>query len=87
MDQSWAQQEFTDKDTQVLSHSKSAVEDLSILAACNGIMSIGTFGWWGGWLCGGPLVYYANEFNMSHEINKGNVRKSDYYPSNWIPIK
>ena len=87
-DKSRAQQEFTDKDTQVLSHSKSAVEDLAILAACNGvIMSIGTFGWWGGWLCGGPVVYYANEFNMSHEINKGNVRKSDYYPSNWIPIK
>jgi len=87
-DRSWAQEEFGAKDTQILSHSKSAVEDLAILAACNGvIMSIGTFGWWGGWLSGGPVVYYANEFNMSHLINKGNVRKSDYYPSNWIPIK
>ena len=73
--------------TTVLSHSKSATEDLAILAACDGvIMSLGTFGWWGGWLCGGPVVYYSNEFNMSHEVNKGNVRKSDYYPADWIPM-
>ena len=86
-DRVWAEEMFSTKDTTVLSHSKSATEDLAILAACDGvIMSLGTFGWWGGWLCRGPVVYYSNEFNMSHEVNKGNVRKSDYYPVDWIPM-
>ena len=86
-DKVWAEEMFSTKDTTVLSHSKSATEDLAILAACDGvIMSLGTFGWWGGWLCRGPVVYYSNEFNMSHEVNKGNVRKSDYYPADWIPM-
>jgi galactoside 2-L-fucosyltransferase 1/2 len=87
-DRSWAQQTLSDKDTEIISHSKSATEDLAILAACDGvIISLGTFGWWGGWLCGGTVVYYANEFNMSNEINKGKVKKSDYYPLSWIQIK
>lgn len=82
---SWAKETLESNDTQIISHSKSAPEDLAILSACDGvIMSLGTFSFWGGYLCGGPVVYYKNEFNMSHDINKGNVKKSDYYPSNWI---
>ena len=85
---SWAKERFESNDTEIISHSKSAPEDLAILSACDGvIMSLGTFGWWGGYLSGGPVVYYANEFNMSHVVNKGNVRKSDYYPKDWIPMK
>ena len=85
---SWANETFSADDTEVISHSKSAPEDLAILSACDGvIMSLGSFGWWGGYLCGGPVVYYKNEFNMSHEINKGNVRKSDYYPEHWVGLK
>jgi galactoside 2-L-fucosyltransferase 1/2 len=87
-DRSWAKENFESDDTEIISHSKSASEDLAILGACDGvIMSLGTFGWWGGYLCGGPVVYYRNEFNMSHEVNKGNVRKSDYYPDYWIGLK
>lgn len=86
-DKSWAQGIFETQDTEIISHSKSAAEDLAILGSCDGvIMSLGTFGWWGGYLCEGPVVYYKNEFNMSHEVNKGNVRKSDYYPPEWIGI-
>lgn len=87
-DKFWAKEHFESDDTEIISHSKSAPEDLAILGACDGvIMSLGTFGWWGGYLCGGPVVYYKNEFNMSHEINKGNVRKSDYYPEHWVGLK
>jgi galactoside 2-L-fucosyltransferase 1/2 len=85
---SWASQIFQDKDTEVISHSKSGPEDLAILGSCDGvIMSLGTFSFWGAWLSGGPAIYYKNEFNMSHEINKGNVKKSDYYPNSWIGMK
>ena len=84
-DKAWATETFKSNDTDVITHSKSAPEDLAILGACDGvIMSLGTFSWWGAWLSGGPVIYYKNEFNMSHPINKGNVRKSDYYLPQWI---
>jgi galactoside 2-L-fucosyltransferase 1/2 len=87
-DREWAHEHFADKDTQIISHSKSAAEDLAILGACDGvIMSLGTFGWWGGWLCGGPVVYYKNEINMKHHINKGKVKKSDYYLPTWVALR
>ena len=84
-DRKWAQENFKDYDTQVIMHSKSGPEDLAILSSCDGvIMSLGTFSWWGAWLCNGPVVYYKNEFVMSNSINKGKVRKSDYYPPEWV---
>jgi galactoside 2-L-fucosyltransferase 1/2 len=87
-DRSWAKKNLSSNDTEVITHSKSAVEDMAILAACDGvIMSIGTFSFWGAWLCGGPVIYYENEFVMNHSVNKGKVIKSDYYPSTWIPMK
>ena len=83
-DRLWAKEKFESEDTIIISHSKSAVEDLAILGACDGvIMSLGTFSFWGAWLCGGPVIYYKNEFVMSHSVNKGNVRKSDYYLPEW----
>jgi galactoside 2-L-fucosyltransferase 1/2 len=86
-DRKWAQENFQDYDTDIIMHSKSGPEDLAILGACDGvIMSLGTFSWWGAWLCNGPVVYYKNEFVMSNPINKGKVRKSDYYPSKWVGL-
>ena len=86
-DRKWAQEYFDDYDTEVITHSKSAPEDLAILGACDGvIMSLGTFSWWGAWLCNGPVVYYKNEFVMSDPINRGRVRKSDYYPPKWVAL-
>jgi galactoside 2-L-fucosyltransferase 1/2 len=82
---SWANNTFSSDDTTVISHSKSVAEDLAILGACDGvIMSLGTFSFWGAWLSGGPVIYYKNEFNMRHEVN---VKKTDYYPKSWIPMK
>ena len=84
-DRDWAEQNFTDENTFIISHTKNPVEDMAILAGCNGvIMSLGTFGWWGGWLCGGPVIYYKNEIDMNHKVNKGKIKNEDYYPENWI---
>jgi galactoside 2-L-fucosyltransferase 1/2 len=86
-DRKWAQEQFADADTTVITTSKSAAEDLAILGSCDGvIMSLGTFGWWGGWLCGGPVVYYKSEINMKHEVNRGKVNKKDYYPTAWVGL-
>ena len=43
------------------SGSKSWEEDFAIALACNHtVMSVGTFGWWMGFLTGGDVVYFKN---------------------------
>lgn len=65
----------------------SVSKDMAVLSLCDGIItSIGTFGWWGGYLCGGPVIYYGKEFVVTHPINKGRVKKEDYYPKQWIEM-
>jgi galactoside 2-L-fucosyltransferase 1/2 len=87
-DRNWCKYNLEDKDTHIVTHTKNAIEDLSILSECDGvIMSIGTFSWWGAWLSNGPVIYYKNEFNMKNSVNKNVVKKSDYYLKSWIPMK
>lgn len=84
-DRAWARENFKSKDTEIITSSKSAPEDMAILTMCSGlIMSLGTFSWWAGYLGKGQVVYYNREFVMSHAVNAGNVSKEDYYPPKWI---
>ena len=60
--------------------------DLALLAECNdSIMSVGTFGWWGGWLAGGDVIYFnhpiANRSNIG--INRLWVNEDFFWPT-WI---
>lgn len=55
--------------------------DLAILSVCNhSITTVGTYGWWAGWLAGGEVLYYDNpiEGNLAKEFNP-----SDYFPPHW----
>ena len=52
-------------------------------------MTIGTSGWWGGWLSGGEVVYKKDSFLMDHELNKGKPGKvvvADHYPEEWVGL-
>ena len=49
-------------------------------------MTIGTSGWWGGWLSGGEVVYKKDAFLMDHELNKGKVVVADHYPEEWVGL-
>ena len=81
---SWCEKQTFFKGTQIISEKHTAAQDMAILANCDHIIiSLGTFGWWGGLLSGGEVVYYENEFKMDHKINKGKVVKQDYYPPEW----
>ncbi len=83
----WCKKQSFFKATHLVSEKHTAAQDMAILASCDHvIVSIGTFGWWGGLLSGGEVVYNAEEFNMNHKINKGNVIKDDYYPTSWKPL-
>lgn len=71
-DESWCKQQpmFQARDVTVLTN-RPAAEAFALLAACDhAIISIGTFGWWAGWLTGGAVTYYAREFNLSHPSSR-----------------
>jgi len=83
----WCKKQSFFKATHLVSEKHTAAQDMAILAICDHvIISIGTFGWWGGLLSGGEVVYNAKEFNMKHKTNKGKVVKDDYYPTSWKPL-
>lgn len=69
----------------------SAELDFATLASCDGlIMSIGTFGWWAGWISHFrnhvPVIYFDGEFNMKHAINANKIDVQQYYPSTWSRV-
>ena len=80
-----SQSEFQRKDVYIIK-SGLAIDDLSLLAVCNAVVvSVGTFGWWGGFLNEhGKVVYNPLEFDMSHAISKKGVTLKDYFPASWI---
>ncbi|XP_060587992.1 uncharacterized protein LOC132743491 [Ruditapes philippinarum] len=65
---------------------KIAWNDLAAMSLCDHmIISVGTFGWWGGWLAGGSVIYFNGYPKPGSEISKYFV-KDDFYPPFWIGI-
>ena len=70
-DPSWCKEQsmFQARDVTVLEY-RPAAEAFAVLANCDhAIISIGTFGWWAGWLTGGAVTYFAEEFNLTHPLS------------------
>ncbi|BFZ21494.1 hypothetical protein BsWGS_24534 [Bradybaena similaris] len=84
-DLAWCEKYLASNDTIVLQPSAPAFH-FAILASCNHfILSVGTFGWWAGWLTGGYVIYY-NKFPLPHSHEAGGFHLDDYYPPSWIGI-
>ncbi|KAL4237996.1 glycosyltransferase 11 [Mactra antiquata] len=83
----WCKKYITDERNKVVfSPFPSPGHDLAIMSQCDHvIISVGTFGWWGGWLAGGTVVYYSGYPLPGSDIDQYFV-KSDYYPHEWIGI-
>lgn len=65
----------------------SPVYDLAVLASCDHvIMTVGTFGWWAGFLSGGTVIYYKYPMR---EGTSGRIHfnYSDYFPTDWIGLE
>ena len=75
------------KDTTVLQKTDNPAVDLMILARCRHmIISVGTFGWWAGWLAGGDVIYSKHAFDMNHTKHRDVLKLEDYYPPNWTAL-
>ncbi len=84
-DKQWLNQNIKFFDI-TISPFDSPEQDLALLSECDHIiMTVGTFGWWAGWLSGGEVVYYSNFVEKGSFLNNFYTIQ-DYFPPNWIPM-
>ena len=70
----------------VFSERHGTEEDLAILSLCNHtIMTVGTFGWWAGYLSGGITIYYRNFPPKGSELEP-DFSREDHFPPGWIGL-
>ncbi|XP_071098369.1 galactoside alpha-(1,2)-fucosyltransferase 2-like [Haliotis cracherodii] len=83
--QQWAVENFAGPDVIVLKDMLPEV-DMCILSRCNHtIMSVGTFGWWVGFLGRGKTVYYDQPFkNHSETSALYSKYENDFIRPGWI---
>ena len=71
-------------DVQIISESTDA--DFPLLISCDHvIMSVGSYGWWAGWLSGGTVVYYSG-WPKPGTVIGDQYKQQDYFLPNWIAI-
>jgi galactoside 2-L-fucosyltransferase 1/2 len=70
----------------VMSREHTTEQDLAILSACNHtIMTVGTYGWWAGYLAGGTTVYLRNFPAARSELDRW-FSRDDFFPPDWIGL-
>ena len=63
-----------------------AVVDLTIMSLCDhAVITSGSFGWWGGWLSGGTVIYLRDFPRLGSRLDKpsGFIRE-EYHPPDWV---
>lgn len=69
----------------IYSNFTEAADDMALLSLCNHtIITGGSFGWWGGWLAGGTVVYLKDFPRPGSWLEKQMVKREDYYLPHWI---
>lgn len=68
------------------SKQQSKEHDLQLLTLCDHlIITVGTFGWWAGYLNNGTVVYYK-EWPIKGSMFSKSVVAKDYFPDDWIGL-
>jgi hypothetical protein len=68
------------------SEGRSDGQDLAILSQCNHtIMTVGTYGWWAGYLAGGITIYYKNFPKPGSELSFI-FNREEFFPQEWIGL-
>ena len=62
--------------------------DLAVLSSCNhSIITVGTFGWWAGFLAGGQVIHYKYQAREGTKLRKGfSQSMDDYFLPHWISM-
>ncbi|XP_071098373.1 galactoside alpha-(1,2)-fucosyltransferase 2-like [Haliotis cracherodii] len=86
-DRSWVNRNIAAVDVVVLQRELPEV-DLCVLSMCNHtVMSVGSFGWWAGFLAGGTTVYYKHPFRNNTSMSKWYAKyHTEFAYPGWIPM-
>ncbi|XP_046548477.1 galactoside alpha-(1,2)-fucosyltransferase 1-like [Haliotis rubra] len=86
-DGSWVNRNIGAPDVVVVQRDSEAV-DLCVLSMCNHtILSVGSFGWWAGFLAGGTTVYYKHPYRNNTDMSRWYSNfHSDYVLPDWVPM-
>lgn len=65
-----------------------AHKDMALLAACDHVITtVGTFGWWGGWLSGGNVTYFKWPAKQGSGLRKQFSKDfKDFFLPDWIGL-
>ena len=83
----WAKENLRSQPSDIVfSENNKAPVDLAILSFCDDvIMTVGSFGWWAGWLAGGTTVYWNGYPEPGSTIGL-KFRAEDYYHPDWVGL-
>ncbi len=80
----WCKKNINFPDTHFI-HGSPEI-DMGTLAACNhSITTTGSFSWWSGYLAGGKVIYYKDQFAKGSNMEVANPE--DRFPAAWIPME
>lgn len=86
----WSRKALDGEKNVYFSTGNAAAEDIALLSLANHtIISIGTYGWWIGWMAQGTCVYYKNAMRPGSRF-ANNVRThslDDFIYPGWIPVE
>ncbi|CAF1098172.1 unnamed protein product [Adineta ricciae] len=81
-DKSYCQKSFGHKSNVLITpNTFQAIDDLAILTLCDHlILTVGTFGWWGGFLLRNKIGEVITDSKPDHSPIDVNCRREDYFP-------
>ncbi|GIX84216.1 galactoside alpha-(1,2)-fucosyltransferase 1 [Caerostris extrusa] len=86
-DREWCRTNLSEFDILTTPDSPGPAEDLALLAECNHtIMTYGTYGFWGGYLSGGEVVYFTDFLKPNTDMTKTYFKYEKMYPPEWVGI-
>ncbi|XP_071153259.1 galactoside alpha-(1,2)-fucosyltransferase 2-like [Mytilus edulis] len=81
----WAKK-YMPSDISVEFIQNKAEVDMATLASCNHtIITVGSFGWWSGWLAGGEVTYFKWPAKQGSGLEK-RMNYTDYFYPGWIGL-
>ena len=82
----WCHKNIHAPDVHFPSGERHVLVDLALMTLCNHtIMSVGTFGWWAGFLAGGDVIYYSEPYEEGTKMSEEYVA-GDFVLPEWIPL-
>ena len=83
----WCKENIKGEDV-IYSNSTEGIVDMAILSLCHHcIITGGSFGWWGGWLAGGTVIYLTDFPRPGSWLWNNSETMADYYPPDWIGMR